>query len=572
MMDVRQQSGDRSRPVMVIGLDGATLDRIRPWVEEGLLPTFGCLMEQGAWGTLESTTPPVTPAAWSTLATGMNPGKHGVFDFYARQEDSYQTYVVSARDRHGATIWKLLSQAGRQVTVFNVPATYPPDAVNGTMVSGFLTPPGATDASCPPEVLEELRRAVPGFNLYPPAIFSQGEETQFVQDVLSWDRATLDAATYLLNRQPWDFCFVVFTGIDILCHWMWRHMATRGASVPGGDAEARETLTHCIREVYRQADGILASLLRVAGQECHVMVVSDHGFGPLDYYMHLNTWLLQHGYLRFKRALPVALKSLAFRLGFTPLGILELLRAVGLGGAVQRTARRHKSWLDRMIQRVFLSFADVDWSRTTAYAAGYGGPIFVNLKGRQPLGIVEPGDEYQALLDRMIADLRSLRHPETGEPYVGEIYVPARDLYTGPYAHRAADLMFAPRDWANQGFGLHDFASNRWLHRTPDRTGTHRMQGIFFLRGPGIRAGAAVEGATLMDVAPTILALMGEQIPRNMDGRVLDEVWTEALQEELPVAYRYEDEVDEPVSAASVLSKEEEQALRERLEALGYYG
>jgi predicted AlkP superfamily phosphohydrolase/phosphomutase len=247
------------------------------------------------------------------------------------------------------------------------------------------------------------------------------------------------------------------------------------------------------------------------------------------------------------------------------------MRKLRLGGRVQKSASDHNAWLKALVKRAFLSLADVDWSRTTAYTAGYGGPIFINLKGREPQGIVEPGAEYEALLERLTADLRLIRHPDTGEPFVGEIYR-AGDLYSGPYTHLAPDLMILPRDWRNQGYGVHDFALNRWLQPTPDRTGTHRMNGILFMRGPGIRPGFTVEGAALWDIAPTVLALMGVPIPTNMDGQVLSAAMSEELLSRLDITYREATDEHDKASIASVMSEEEERAIRERLEALGYGG
>jgi predicted AlkP superfamily phosphohydrolase/phosphomutase len=559
------------RRVMLIGFDGATLDLIQPWVQAGLLPNFARLMSVGACGPLESTIPPVTPAAWGTLATGVNPGKHGVYDFFARRPDSYETYVVNSRDRHGPTLWGLLSQAGYRVTVLNVPASYPPDPVNGSMVSGLLTPNEAKDASFPPVLLQELKRAVPRFEFHPPGIFSKGKEVEFVQSVLDWDKMTLDATEYLMNREPWDFLFTVFIGTDIVSHWIWREMATQGASVQTGDPAVRETLAHAIENVYRQADTILGKMLDAAGENTYVMVVSDHGFGPLNYYMHVNAWLVERGYMKVKRTPGVMLKHLAYRLGLTPLNILETLRKLHLGGPVQQTAGKHNDWLKDMVKRVFLSLDDIDWTRTTVYTRGYAGPLFVNLKGREPQGIVEPGAEFEAVLKKVEADLRAIKHPVTGEPFISHV-LRTEDVYSGPYTKYAPDFGFAMNDWSVQPYGVHDFASNRWFEPTPDRTGTHRMNGIFFLRGPGIEPGTRVEGASLMDVAPTVLALMGVPIPSMMDGHVLTTpmgselrsgLHTRFVEQEMPVAA----EIGGPV-----LGEEEEKIIRERLEALGYFG
>lgn len=567
-----ENNGSHHPRVMLIGFDGATLDLILPWVKDGILPNFARLLSEGASGPLESTVPPVTPAAWSSLATGMNPGKHGIFDFFARRKDSYESYVVNARDRHGVTLWELLSQAGYRTTVFNVPATYPPDPVNGSMVSGLLTPASAADASNPTELLEDLKRAVPNFSFYPPGVFSKGQELEFVQSVLDWDRMTFEATEFLMKRDPsWDFLFTVFIGTDIASHFMWKHMVTKGESAPSADPIAREMLSNAIQAVYRQADEILGKMLKVAGDDTYVMVVSDHGFGPLEFYMHLNAWLVQRGYLKFKRTPGVMLKYLGYRLGFTPLNILETLRKLGLGGSVQQTASHHNDWLRTMVKRVFLSLDDIDWSRTTAYTRGFSGPIFANLRGREPQGFIEPGEEFEALLKKVEADLREFKHPITGEPFVSA-FVRSSDLYSGPFAEGSFDLGFIPADLRNEAYGVHDFASNRPIEPSPDRTGTHRMNGIFFLHGPGVKRGAGVEGAGLIDIAPTVLGLMGVPIPTNMDGHVLSTALSGELTQDLKISFV---DPEQPIStepSGSVLDEEEEKIIRERLEALGYFG
>ncbi len=560
-----------SRRVMIIGFDGATLDLIGPWVKAGLLPTFARLMKEGAWGPMRSTMPPVTPAAWNTMATGMNQGKHGLFDFFMRQEGSYETMLVNTTHRHGATVWGLLSEAGYRVNVFNLPASYPPDQVNGTMVSGLLTPNQATDATWPRDLLAELKQAVPGFGFYPPGIFSKGQEAKFVQDVLNWDQMTLQGTQFVTSQQDWDFLFTVFIGSDIVSHVMWKYMTTEGASLHSDDPAAKEAVAHAIQRVYQQADEIIAKFLATAGDDTYVLVVSDHGFGPQENYLHLNAWLAQRGYLKFKRNLFTQFKYLMYRLGITPLRILETLRALGLGGQVKEAAGENRAKLDAMIKRAFLSFNDVDWSRTTAYAAGFGTPIFVNLKGREPQGCVEPGAEYEALLKRLTDDLRAMRHPATGEPFVDKI-LRSRDLFFGPYADRAPDLMFEPRDWKNQAYGLHDFASNRWLEPSSDHTGTHRMDGILFLHGPGVRPGYAIQNATLCDVAPTVLALMGVPIPTSMDGQPLAAALSDELKSQLKIAYRDADQVADMRTTMPVMSEEDEKIIRDRLEALGYLG
>jgi predicted AlkP superfamily phosphohydrolase/phosphomutase len=543
---------------MVIGLDGATWQLARPWAEVGHLPTFQRLMAEGAWGALGSTLPPVTPAAWSSFATGMNPGKHGLFDFVGRQDGSYGTYVANASYRDGAPLWQLASQAGRRVTVFNVPATYPPDKVNGLMVSGFLTPAHAADATWPPQLQAELAQAVPQFTFYPPNIYSPGHEADFVQAVSDLNQATLEAVRYLLRREPWDLFVAVFMGTDVIQHFLWGYMA-----------QGNEGLGSAILDCHRQMDATLAELLAGLGPDDYLVVMSDHGFGPLTHYIHVNAWLVERGYLKFKRNPLSALKAVAYRLGFTPLGMYERLRALGLGGRMQETASERNEWLKARVQKVFLSLPDVDWGRTQAYSLGFGGPIFVNLRGREPQGIVAPGAEYEALRAQIATDLARTTDPETGQPFVGHIYR-REQLYTGPHAGRAPDLILVPRNWSHQPFGTHEFASHRWLEPCRDRSGTHRLDGLLLLWGPGVRRGTQVEGATIVDVAPTVLALLGVPIPADMDGRVLSAALEGGLLADLNITY---EEAGERITAhqpAPQMSAEDEELIRQHLRGLGY--
>jgi predicted AlkP superfamily phosphohydrolase/phosphomutase len=561
-------SSDRSpqRRVLVIGFDGATLDLIRPWAEAGLLPTFRWLMQQGSWGSLRSTMPPVTPTAWSSFITGMNPGKHGLFDFVRRVEGSYDTELVNATHRGGPSFWRLLSDAERRVIVFNVPVTYPPEPVNGLLVSGLLTPALATDATWPPELQQELQEAVPDFDFSPPGMYSRGQDAEFVRSVRQLNHTTLQATLYLMRQQPWDCLATVFMGTDIMSHFMWKHMENQGAGAP---ESVRGLVSRAIQNCYQDADAALAQLIEAAGDDAYLVVMSDHGFGPMERYMSVNAWLVERGYLRFKRTPASLLKYAMYRLGVTPLRAYTALRALSLADRVRKESRRETARVQTALKRFFLSFDDVDWPRTRAYSVGYAGPIFVNLKGREAQGIVEPGQGYEDLLEELTGELRALKDPRTGLPFVGEIH-PRSDLYWGSHAEQSPDLMFMPRDPTTAGLGLFEFPSNRWLCPGPDRTGYHRMDGILFVHGPGILRAHELQGASIMDVAPTVLALTGVPIPGNLDGQVLRDAMSEALLEEVAITYAPGKEPDRDGHLPFKMADEDEEAVRDRLRGMGY--
>jgi len=547
------------RKVMILGVDGATLDLIQPWVEAGLLPTFARLMEEGSWGTLRTVVPPVTPTAWSSFLTGANPGQHGLYDFVGRRPGTYETWLANASYRSGSSLWENLSQAGHRVTVFNVPLTYPVEPVNGLFVSGLMTPATATDATWPAELLDDIRREVPAFNFSPPGIFSPGEEIQFVRAIEDLNRTTLQVARYLLHRQPWDFYVSVFMGTDIAGHFLWKQMAE------GQPAQ----LANAIQDCYRQIDAALAELIKAAGPDVHLIVMSDHGFGSLERYLHINAWLWARGYLKLKRTPITLLKRTLYRLGITPMAVYERLRRLGLGERMRRTGRQRSTLLQKLMKRSFLSFADVDWSRTRLFSIGFGGPIYVNLRGREPQGIVAPGTEYEALLKQVTADLKAWHDPDNGQPLIGSIYR-REELYWGGRADEAPDLLFLPRDMKDGTFGLMAFGSNRWLTPVADRTGTHRMDGVLFMTGPGIRRGVHLDESSIMDIAPTALALLGQPIPTTMDGQVLEKAMTDELRECLQIIRVQPGDGARPAETPIDLESHEEERLREHLRGLGY--
>ncbi len=180
------------------------------------------------------------------------------------------------------------------------------------------------------------------------------------------------------------------------------------------------------------------------------------------------------------------------------------------------------SWIDRAAESAFLSRKHIDWSRTRAYAQGNFGQIFINQKGRQPHGCVAPEDA-RSVIDEIKAKLREIKNPETGRPLVERIY--ERDeIYDGPFAHLGPDLTVVPADWRYRTIGLYDFTTHKVISEAFGPTGDHRMEGMFIGLGPAFKTGAALEDANLLDIAPTVLHLLGVPVPPDMDGRILHEV------------------------------------------------
>ena len=551
--------------LLVVGLDSATLDLIQPWAAEGDLPTLARIMSEGAWGRLESVIPPLTGPAWISFMTGKNPGKHGIFDFIRRGRNDYNGIPINASLRDGDTLWHLLSEAGRRVIVHAVPATYPPEPVNGTMVTGMLTPPDATDFAYPPELAQEIQRAVPSFSLAPEGTaHALGREARLVAGLERMTQMNRETLRYLMARDEWDFVMTVFKEPDVAMHWLWRFTDQSHSSYV---TEAPDNVRQGLKQCYRNMDAGLAELLDAAGENTIVIIMSDHGAGPLEQYIHANAWLLSEGFMSLRGNARIGAKRLIYRLGITPTALYKLTMALGRGAQMAQTMRQHKAGAMSMVRRVFLSFADVDWSRTSVYALGNYGQLYINLRGREPQGIVAPGAEYERVVEDVVERLHNLRHPKTGEAIPLRVYRRG-EIYRGDHLEEGPDVVFLPVDMRYNGFGLYQFSSKSWLEPSFDRSGGHRMHGTVMLFGPGIRRGQKLEGARLIDLAPTVLAALGVPIPDDMDGRVLCDAFEDSFFDQRPIRYtaaragrpRHDTE----------LTPEQEEMVKEHLRGLGY--
>ncbi len=557
-----------SKRVLVIGLDGATFDLIKPWAEAGHLPTFRRLLAEGAHGPVESTIPPMTGPAWTSFMTGKNPGKHGLYDWIYRHRDSYDVSPVTARHNKEATLWSLLSETGRRVCAFNVPMTFPPTPVNGLMISGMPAPSTKVTITYPTELLAEIEEEVGEYLLYPDPgqAYSDAGVDAFLDRLYRTTATRLKVLDHLRQREDWDFFMLVFNGTDTIQHAMWKYMSPEH---PLHDPAKFSKYGDAILRYFQYVDEALGQIVAGLDDDTVLMLMSDHGFGPFHKFIHVNNWLRREGWLRIKRSPMPALKSALFGLGFAPMKVYNLLMRFGLGALKREVVRGQGQGL---LRTLFLSFDDVDWSRTTAYSLGNVGQIRLNVRGREPQGLVEPGEEYEAVRDEIIARLWEMRDPETGEQVVQEVYR-REEVYWGDNLEQAADIVFIPTRMEYFGFGEYEFGSNEIIESMQRGiSGTHRHNGICLLWGEPIRAGAEIEGANLYDLAPTILHLMGEPIPADMDGRVLAEALRpEYAQVQAPAVQRPVPEVSY-APAGGELSDEDEALIAERLRGLGYVG
>jgi predicted AlkP superfamily phosphohydrolase/phosphomutase len=543
--------------LLILGLDGATFDLIKPWAAQGKLPTLARLMQGGVSGNLESTLPPVTSPAWPTFMTGKNPGKHGVFDFIRPRAGSFD--MVNASQIHGQLLWEILSDAGYSVGVLNVPITYPPRPVNGYLIPGLLSPDQGQTVY-PADLLEPYEAELGRYRLTPDVQYKPGNEAEFIADLHDLIDTQLRYALRLMRDHPTDVVMLHFLATDNGSHALWRFM---DQTHPRYDAALAAKYGDALLKIYQHLDDAVAQIQSsIINHQSSIIIMSDHGFGPLHRTINLNMLFLEKGLMRLKRNFSTQARWWAFRHGLTPATVYKLLSKLGLQNITAQVSRKARN----EVVGKFLSFEDVDWSRTTAYSMGHVGQVYLNLQGREPHGIVTP-DQYQAARQKVIDALNTLIDPATGRPLVDRI-IPREEAAHGPYAEQGADLHLILDGYRTIAFPLFATEGRVLTPQIRGDSGCHRLHGIFIGQGAAFEPGAIIDGARLIDLAPTILHLLNVPVPEDMDGRVL----TEALSADLRGQSTQLGAASTATLTQVDFTPDEQAEVEERLRALGYLG
>jgi predicted AlkP superfamily phosphohydrolase/phosphomutase len=496
--------------------------------------------------------------------TGTNPGKHGIFDFVYRQPGDYRLRPATHRDVTQPSLWRLLSERARKVGVINVPMTYPPEAINGFLVSGLGTPNYKT-FTYPQELSQDLLQD--GYRVNRRMYYTSADPDGFLADTHELIASTTRAALKLMVEQPWDLFVVVYRDTDDVPHGFWRDMdATHPQHVP------KSPYKDAILHLYQKLDAYLGQLVAAAGPETTVLLVSDHGFGPLYKEVFLNEWLRQKGYLVTK-TVPESRRFLS-RVGLTRENVSKILRKFGLGKLERLIKDAIGERIELLPKAQWPDFSEgIDWTQTRAYSFGWQGQIYLNLKGREPQGIVEPGEESEQLLDQIIADLSQWIDPEDNRPVVDQIYR-REQLFHGPFSERAPDLTLVMRAMGyitRLGFELSNQPGEIFNATRMEISGGHRLDGVLIASGPAIAPSADhKKPAWLGDIAPTVLHILGEAVPRWMDGQVLVD-WLTAPEQTRPVLY-FDGNAADLLDKSEALTESEAAELMKRLSDLGYLG
>jgi predicted AlkP superfamily phosphohydrolase/phosphomutase len=498
----------------VIGLDAATFTVIDPLVAAGELPSIARLLDQGSSGVLRSTTHPLTPVAWTTMVTGVNAGRHGIWDFSRRDDSGHHVRLVNGSHRRAPAVWDHLGAAGRRVGLVNVPFTWPAPLVDGFALAGLDASARADGAVHPAELADELQRRFGRLAVdhsFP--LTERGElDLDLVRRVC---HERVDVIEWLAERFDPELLFVVFMSADHIHHLAWPDWEARGAE-------------SAVADVYRALDEAVGRLSELAeGDGKDIMLVSDHGGGRLDGVVDLNAWLQREGFLRWSSGTLSSDPHVAGR------------RIVSGAYAAQRLLpKRVRSGLKHAVPSLreraleLREVSAVDWSATRAFGYGAFGNLVVNVRGRERHGIVAPGADYEHVRDELIARALELESPD-GRRIVAAVHR-REDLFHGDAIDAVPDLIVEFDDYAWLGKApLHEPSREVWSEirvgpgGCAPYVGSHRHEGIVALSGPSCRAGVTL-AASIEDICPTIIELLDAPMPPDLDGRPL----TEALRRE----------------------------------------
>ena len=441
----------RKQRVFVLSLDGVPYSFLKEQMTIGTLPYMERLFREGSFSRMNSVIPPVSSVAWSSYMTGKNPAGHNIFGFIDRKTNPLKLFIPTGSHMKIKTIWESLSDEGKKVIVINVPVTSPPRPVNGIIISGFLAP-SIDKAVYPKSLIPRLKEW--GYQIDIDAQKARNDRKFFMEDLNRSTSRRLDTAVHLMEENPWDFFHLHIMGTDRINHFLW-----------GRWEDGDPYFAPAFLDYYRSLDQFIGQTLIPfldSQKNTSLVVLSDHGFCRLKKEVFINQWLNEHGWLKLRSDDAKSIESI------------------------------HPD--------------------TKAYSL-IPGRIYLNLKGREPEGRVDPHKGYKETLEMLREALSLIEDPETGERIIDKSY--ARDeIYSGPFTNQAPDMVVLPVN----GYDLKGDANQQCLTRKSNLEGMHTFDDAFlFLKGQEIEK----EGFSILDVTPTILALMGFKPCPDFDGQSL---------------------------------------------------
>ncbi len=536
------------RRVLIIGIDGGTWSILRTAIEQGYMPFLKSLCDAGSYGILKSTIPAITPAAWASFQTGMNPGKTGIFDFYFWDIKHKKKHFTNSQILQG-TIWEIASQHGRRVGVINVPVTYPPKPINGYMITGFLTPSDESEFTYPANLKRELYDFIPNYHIL--SFKNVGDLAgkrfkSFVQEMTENIDNRAKAAEFIIDKESLDVLMVHFQATDGLQHKLWAYMEE---GQPSFDTERRNYIfSNFYGHLDQKIEQLKKTFVKKTDTDCVTFIISDHGFQRNKKRFNLGKWLHQQGYLHFSQKF--------FWLAF----VKDLLGKLDVLNLRKYIARRLKSLTGRMPS----SQVPISWQRSKAFSVGSSSEASIYL-------LEEDEAKYQQTASELIAKLKEIKDPEDGTPIVKQVYY-KEQIFSGDFLEFLPDLIIEPADgYSLVGYYKADVGLFQKITVKDDfHVGKHHIDGILVAAGNHIKHLENIK-AHISDMAPTILYYLGLPIDENVDGRILKEIFPQQFLNQQRVFKSSQEKMKTTGrKTGEVHSEHEQHQIEERLRDLGY--
>ncbi len=470
------------KSVLIIGIDGASWDFLKPWIDDGKLPALKSLLESGASGDLKTVIPPLSCSAWTSLFTGTNPGKHGIYEYLT---DSGE--LINSRQIKSEKIWNILSNYNKRCCVINVTMTYPLEEINGYMISGILTPPNEKIYSYPPELMNLLKKhgykiSIKYEDKY--AFLPDQKNIAEQKDKILTESYDIFNRRYLtamdIMNEQWDFFMFVFVENALAQYLFW---------------DKKEIILDFFKKIDLCIDDMIKKF-SAKNPNPYVFIVSDHGFSAAPKRsFNFRVWMNNEKILEDKRTALQKIIPKVYR-KISKLHLSKLLFFSSKSKNIRESFQRNMAKSSNIYYK-------------------YPG-IFISREGMKE-------NEYEELRDKIISKLRNFRDPANNGK-IFQIVEKRESVYSGEYSKLGPDVVVVPISNYQNVFSYESdkLVEDIKLHH-PGRHFSD-MHGIFLANGYDVRKGT-IKNASIMDIFPTVLHILGVPVPKDVDGKVLTEIF-----------------------------------------------
>jgi predicted AlkP superfamily phosphohydrolase/phosphomutase len=495
--------------LLILGLDGADFCSLRKWIESGYMPTLKSIIATGASAALKSTIPPMTAPAWTSLMTGKNPGNHGIFSFFNYEQGFENPKLNGLNDIKAKRIWNYLNQNGCKVGVADLPMSYPPEPLNGIMVSNLLTS-GSRGAITYPEDLKDQLITNLGVPLRYAILDKLSQSASYLKHLIESVEVKKKIDSYLIERYELDCFITVYSHLDTLQHYFWRYFDPRHSFY---DKNRSGKFRKYFGRFFGKIDEAISESHQFVDEDGYIVVVSDHGFGPVSRVANINRFLFELGYISLKRDNRKQGKDiLPLKLDYRKL--LSFFSKIDIFNVKGKLSKELREEIKKKMEGSLAPL--IDFNNSLAF---FGHPmdqgIFIN-KSHQLINCSEK--KYSEIREKIKSVLSRLKDPHHNVRVFENVY-DREELYHGKYVNSAPDIIFK----ITAGYFCQSGITSKNIIEEQSKafvSGSHRPKGIFVARGRNLSQGKKLSDLNMIDVLPTVLSMLGSKIPEELEGHV----------------------------------------------------